>query len=195
MRRLIVQEFVTVDGYVAAADGALDFTPGPGGPTPADPQLERDQLRFLDDVDTMLLGRATYQMFADYWPTPKSAGEPIADRLNALARVVVSRTLDRAPWGAHGEATVVRDGAAAVAALKRGPGRGIVLWGSPTLVQALFGAGLVDECRLWVCPSVLGTGKALFAAAGGRRHMRLLDTTSYASGVVQLRYAPSGVPA
>ena len=108
-----------------------------------------------------------------------------------LARVVVSRTLDRAPWGAHGEAAVVRDGAEAVAALKRQPGRGIVLWGSPTLARALFGAGLVDECRLWVCPSVLGTGKALFAAAGGVRRMRLLGTTGYASGGMQLRYAPS----
>lgn len=194
MRRLIVQEFVTIDGYAAAPDGALDFVPGPDGPTPADPQLDRDQLRFLDDVDTMLLGRVTYGMFAEYWPTPKSAGELIADRLNALSRVVVSRTIDRAPWGALDEATVVRDGPEAVAALKRRPGRGIVLWGSPTLAQSLLGAGLVDECQLYVCPSALGAGKALFAPDGGLRTMRLLGTTSYPSGVTQLRYAPADAP-
>jgi len=68
MRKLIIQEFVTIDGFAAAPDGALDFMPS-GGRTPADPQIERDQLRFIkDEVDTMLLGRTTYQIFIDYWP-------------------------------------------------------------------------------------------------------------------------------
>ena len=93
MSKLTVQEFVTIDGFAAAPDGALDFMPA-GGRTPLDPQIERDQLRFIkEEVDTMLLGRTTYQIFIDYWPTATTDTAIIADDLNALSKVVVSRTL------------------------------------------------------------------------------------------------------
>ena len=191
MSLLIVQEFVTIDGFAAAPDGALDYMPG-GGDTPADPQIERDQLRFIsDEVDTMLLGRATYEMFNDYWPTARSEKDVIADELNALSRVVASRTLDKAPWGNRGdEATVVRDGVAAAAELRRQSGQGVVVWGSLTLAHSLRHAGVVDEYQLFVCPSVLGAGKPLFAAGDGLQGMRLLDSRRYDSGVMFLRFSP-----
>lgn len=197
MRKLIIQEFVTIDGFAAALDGALDFMPG-GGRTPVDLQIEHNQLRFIkDEVDTMLLGRTTYQLFVGFWPTATTDNEIIADELNALSKVVASHTLDRAPWGDQGdEATVVRDGVQAAAALKRQPGKGVVVWGSLTLAQSLLRAGLADECQLFVCPSVLGEGKPLFARDAGLQVMRLLDATRFASGVMLLRYAPEGaVPA
>jgi dihydrofolate reductase len=191
MRKLIVQEFVTIDGFAAAEDGALDFMPGGGG-TPVDPRIEQDQLRFIrSEVDTMLLGRSTYQMFADYWPTATTDRDIIADGLNALSRVVASRTLDHAPWGDRLDgATIVRAGVEAAATLKRLSGRGIVVWGSLALAQSLTRAGLVDEHQLYVCPSVLGGGKPLFAPGSGLRAMRFLESRRYDSGVILLRYGP-----
>ena len=155
MSKLTVQEFVTIDGFAAAPDGALDFMPS-GGRTPADPQIERDQLRFIkDEVDTMLLGRTTYQIFIDYWPTATTDNEIIADELNALSKVVASRTLDHAPWGDRGDkATIVRDGVEAAAALRRQSGKGMVVRGQPH-AGAVANAGwsgrrvsvvLVSEC-------------------------------------------------
>jgi dihydrofolate reductase len=188
---------VTIDGFAAAPDGALDFMPG-GGRTPADQQIELDQLRFIkDEVDTMLLGRTTYQIFIDYWPTATTDNAIIADELNALSKIVASSTLDHAPWGDRGdEATIVRDGVEAAAALRRQSGKGVVVWGSLTLAQLLMQAGLVDECQLYLCPNVLGTGKPLFAPDTGLQAMRLLEFKRYDSGVIHLRYAPEGaVPA
>ena len=193
MSKLIVQEFVTIDGFAAAPNGALDFMPS-GERTPKDPQIERDQLRFIkDEVDTMLLGRTTYEMFRDYWPTVTTDKDVIADDLNALAKIVASRSLDRAPWGDRGdEATVVSDGVDEAGKLKQQSGKGVVVWGSLTLAQSLMEARLVDECQLYLCPSVLGAGKPLFAADAGLQAMRLLDTKHYDSGVVLVRYAPEG---
>ena len=192
MSKLIVQEFVTIDGFAAAPDGALDFMPS-GDKTPIDPQIERDQLRFIqDEVDTMLLGRTTYQTFVDYWPTAAAENEIITNDLNALSKVVASRTLDHAPWGDRDEATIVRDGVEAATELKRQSVKGVVVWGSLTLAQSLMQAGLVDECQLYLCPNVLGAGKPLFAPDAGLQAMRLLDTKRYDSGVILLRYAPQG---
>ena len=185
MGKLIVQEYVTIDGFAASPDGALDFMPS------TDLQIERDQLRFIkDEVGTMLLGSTTYHIFNDYWPSATTDKDIIADELNALSKVVASRTLDRAPWGDRGEeATLVRDGVEAAAALKRQSEKGVVVWGSLTLAQSLMQAGLVDECQLYLCPSVLGAGKPLFAPEAGLQTMRLLDTKRYDSGVILLRYA------
>jgi dihydrofolate reductase len=80
----------------------------------------------------------------------------------------------------------------AAAALKRQPGKGVVVWGSLTLAQSLLRAGLVDECQLCLCPRVLGAGKPLFARDAGLQAMRLLDATRYDSGVMLLRDAPEG---
>jgi hypothetical protein len=148
MSKLTVQEFVTIDGFAAAPDGALDFMPS-GGRTPADPQIERDQLRFIkDEVDTMLLGGTRYQIFIDYWPTATTDNEIIADELNALSKVLASRTLDHAPWGDRGdEATIVRDGVEAAAALRRQSGKGVV----------------VHRSRDGVGPEFVSTGVVQFA--------------------------------
>lgn len=194
MSKLIVQEFVTIDGFAAAADGALEFMPS-GERIPVDPQIEREQLRFIrEEVDTMLLGRATYQLFNSYWPTASTDKDIVADDLNALSKVVVSRTLSRAPWGERGdEASIARDAAEAAASLRRRSGKGAVVWGSLSLARTLASAGLVDECQLYLCPSVLGTGQPLFAPGPGLQAMRLLEARPYESGVVLLRYAPQGV--
>ncbi|MEV8378231.1 dihydrofolate reductase family protein [Kribbella sp. NPDC056861] len=179
MRRLIFQEFVTLDGYAAAADGSLDFF---GTVTDQDDQ---DNLALLESVDTMLLGAATYRIFVDYWPT---ATDPLAPGLNALRKVVVSSTLDAAPWGEWEPGEVVTDAVADVTALKAEDGKDIVLWGSISLFHTLLAAGLVDEVQLRVCPTVIGAGKPVFPQ--GEFAMDLIDAGPWATNGVLLRYRP-----
>jgi dihydrofolate reductase len=121
MRKLILQEWLSLDGFAEDADGALHFFPS----TEADQYSDRDQLRFLDDVDTILLGRRTYELFVGFWPTATVDQEVIADRLNELPKLVFSNTLAEAPWGTWPAARVVRvvrgDAVAEVARLKAQP--------------------------------------------------------------------------
>jgi len=188
MGKILVHEFMSLDGVVDAPLWTFEY-----GFTDEMGELLTS---VMEPCRGILLGRTTYQIFIDYWPTATTDTAIIADDLNALSKVVVSRTLGRAPWGDRGdEATIVRDGVEAAAALRRQSGKGVVVWGSLTLARSLLQAGLVDECQLYVCPSVLGAGKPLFAPDARLQAMRLLQATRYDSGVVLLRYAPEAGPA
>jgi dihydrofolate reductase len=156
MRKVIVHEYVSADGFVAAPDGDIDWLGSIGG------DVDDLMLRELDDIDTILLGARTYEEFVQFWPTPESTGEPIAERLNAMAKVVFSTRLGAAPWGEWPQARVDSGGRPpdSVAGLKREPGRSMVVWGSITLAQALIDARLVDEIWLGVAPVALGRGVA-----------------------------------
>jgi dihydrofolate reductase len=188
MRRVIVQEFVSVDGLASGPDDSVDFVPGA---TQGDQSFGDRQLSFIDSIDTMLLGRRTYEMFASYWPNVTEGDDkPFAEKLNNLRKVVFSRTLDRAPWGTFEGGHIVRENAAdEVAALRRFAGKDLVIWGSLSLAQSLTDAGLVDEYQLIVCPVVLGAGKRLFRETdeGG---FELVDTRSFDRGTVLLSYRP-----
>jgi dihydrofolate reductase len=132
----------------------------------------------------VLLGASTYRMFVEYWPTAEN--ELVADAVNGTPKTVFSSTLDAAPWGRHAPARVVRgDAAEHVRRLRGEPGGDILLWGSISLAQALFAAGLVDEVHLNVVPVAVGAGRRLFA--DGQR-LVLRETKAYASGIVSLRY-------
>ncbi|TDD28811.1 reductase [Kribbella turkmenica] len=182
MRRLIFQEYVTLDGYAADSDGGLDFSG-----TIAE-QADVDNLALLETVDTMLLGAETYRLFAAAWPTQGAADNPIAPKLNALRKVVVSRTLDNAPWGAHESALVVRDAVEDVRELKREQGKDIILWGSISLFHTLLIAGLVDEVQLRVCPVLIGAGKPVFPHSAETRVLELVEARPWANGGALLRY-------
>src|SRR5687767_9707925 len=104
MRRLILEEWLSLDGFAADRNDGLDFFP----PTETDQFSDRDQLHFLDSVDTILLGRRTYELFAGFWPTASAEREIIADRLNELPKLVFSNTLTEAPWGTWPPAQIVR---------------------------------------------------------------------------------------
>lgn len=180
MRRVIFQEYVTLDGYAAGPNDELDFFDAVAD------QADEDNLDFLEQVDTMLLGGRTYRLFADYWPTADN--EVIAPRLNRMRKVVVSRTLDAAPWGDWEPGEVVRDPIAATRELKAEDGKDVVVWGSISLFHTLFTAGLVDEVYLRVCPIVLGAGKATFPPASQSVQFELVEARPWATGGVVLRY-------
>ena len=188
MRRVILQEFVSANGLAAGPNDKVDFVPEA---TQGDRSLDDRQLAFMDSIDTMLLGRVTYEMFAGYWPNVTSGDDkPFADKLNALQKVVVSTSLRRAPWG-NGEwddaRIVKRDVPSAVAELKHGPGKDIVLWGSLTLAQSLMAHSLIDEYQLIVLPVVLAKGRPLFAEPRALG-LELVETRSFDRGGVLLAY-------
>ena len=188
MRKVVVQEFVTLNGLAAGPDGNLDFVPAS---TQGDEVFGRDQLAFIDTIDTIVLGSVTYRMLASYWPHVTAGAEKrFADKLNATPKVVFSRTLDRAPWGTWEAARIVSGVPAdEVANLKRQTGRDIAIWGSLSLVQSLIKAGLVDEYRLVVCPVVLEGGRPLFEESPSIM-MTLINVNPLDRGAVALRYVP-----
>lgn len=183
MGRLIVEQIVSVDGYAADADGGLGFIESARGGDPND----ADQLAFLDGVDAILFGANTYRMFADYWPAADPAVEVVAEPIDRLPKFVVSNTLADAPWG-DGAIEVLRgDGVASAAALKERFGA-IVVWGSLTLADALFEAGLVDELRLRTVPVLIGEGRSFTPGGLGERRLELDHVVTHPSGHVGASY-------
>lgn len=126
VRKVIVQEFVTLNGLAAEPNDSVDYIPAS---TRGDKSFGQEQLALLEEIDTILLGRVTYAMFAGFWPhVTNRDDEPFADKLNSIPKVVFSRTLDRAPWGTWNEARVVKDDAIEeVAELKRQPGKNMIV--------------------------------------------------------------------
>lgn len=186
-RRVIVQELVTVDGFVADDDGGLDFFDSVSDYS----EVDTDNIAILREVDTILLGRATYEMFVEYWPS--ADGELVASAVNSIPKIVFSSTLDKAPWGAWEPAQVLEgDAVDHVRRLREEPGGTLMVWGSITLARALLAAGLVDELQLRVVPITLGGGMSLLGAGVGRHDLALVEAKPYGSGITSLRYGFDG---
>jgi dihydrofolate reductase len=187
MRKLIVEEWLSLDGFAADKNGKTDFFPS----TEENKQSDKDQLKFLERIDTILLGRKTYQIFADFWPTPASDAEMLAPRLNELPKLIISNTLDEAPWGSSNNASIIKgDAISAVKKLKELNGKDIVVWGSLSLAQTLTKANLVDSFYLHICPAAVGDGKRFFPDSEAYRSFKLTDTRTYDTGVTFLNYVP-----
>src|SRR5829696_7866212 len=187
MRRLILEEWLSLDGYAVDGEGTLDFFPS----SESDRFSDRDQLAFLESVDTILLGRKTYELFVDFWPAATTDREIIADRLNTLPKLVFSNTLKEAPWGTWSPARVVGgDAVTEIQRLKAQDGKHMVLWGSLSLAQDLIAADLIDEYHLQVCPTLVGGGRPLFPERQSYARLERVNVRAYDSGVVALHYEP-----
>ncbi|MBX0298782.1 dihydrofolate reductase family protein [Cryobacterium sp. 1639] len=192
MGNLVVQQFVTADGFAADADNEFTAYELLEGGTA---ELDRSQADWLDSVDAMVLGARTYRMFVGYWPTPAAAGEIITAPLNALRRHVFSRTLQHAPWGEQEAATVESgDAVDAIRRIKAETDGLVVLWGSLSLSDTFFAAGEVDEVRLVILPVVIGAGRGAFPAAGDPRILDLQAARTFDRGLVELHYAVRPAP-
>jgi dihydrofolate reductase len=187
MARIVVSEFVSLDGVMEDPGGAEDFQHG-GWAFEFSRGEEGDRFKVDETMqsDALLLGRRTYEGFADAWPS--RTGE-FADRFNTMPKYVASSTLRDPEWGN----TTVLDGdpVEAVARLREAPGGDIVVHGSAQLAQTLLAHDLVDELRLMVFPVVLGTGKRLFGATSDRKPLRLVDSRIVGDGVAIMVYAPA----
>ena len=194
MRKLIVHEFVTLDGIMQAPGGPDEDRDGGfahGGWTR--PYWHDDIGAsfgvLMQDVDAFLLGRRTYVTHAEAFE-PMPAGDPFGDLMNSPAKYVVSRTLEQPIWR---NTTIIRDDVAgAVRALKASAGKSILTDGSSQLVHALIEDDLVDELILHVYPLALGRGKRVFPETGIDRRFSLARATPYPTGVVGLHYTRAG---
>ena len=195
MRKLIVSEFISLDGVIQAPGGQDEDRDGGfahGGWT--NPYWHDDIgkafLAILKDTDALLLGRRTYLTHAEAFE-PMPAGDPFGDLINAPAKYVVSRTLERPIWR---NTTILRgDPVEEVRALKAKPGKDILTDGSSQLVQKLLAHDLVDELHLLLYPLVLGGGKRIFPEKAQAR-FSLKAVTPYPTGVVGLDYTRQGQP-
>jgi dihydrofolate reductase len=186
MGRIVVTEFVSLDGVMEDPGGAEGFRHG-GWTFEVERGEEGDKLK-LDEVleaEAQLLGRVTYEGFAAAWPSiTDEAG--FADKMNGMPKYVVSSTLQEADWN---NSTVLRgDVVGEVAKLKEEVDGVMLVGGSAMLVQTLMENDLVDEIRLMVYPVVLGTGKRLFGDTSDKKPMRLADSRTVGDGIVALTY-------
>jgi dihydrofolate reductase len=184
MGRIVVTEFVSLDGVVEDPGGSEDFEYG-GWSFEFDRGEEGDKFKLDETLATeaLLLGRVTYEGFADAWPSRE--GE-FADKFNNMPKYVVSSTLDEPGWN---NSTVLEgDLAEEVSKLKRELDGNVVVHGSAQLAQALLEQGLVDELRLMVFPVVLGKGKRLFGETSDKRALRLASSKVVGDGVAILVY-------
>ena len=196
MGKLIVTEFMTLDG-VAQAPGGPDedrdsgFTHGGWQAPLLDQDSGNAMFEQASHMDALLLGRKTYEIFANYWPTAPDE-IPFTKLLNDVPKYVASRTLSE-PLDWKGSTLVAGDLTAGISGLKDRHEE-IHVIGSLDLVQSLLGSGLVDRLSLWVYPLLLGTGKQVFGGGTVPTAVRLTESVNYPSGTVHLTYDNAGEP-
>jgi dihydrofolate reductase len=188
MRRIIVSEFMTLDGVVESPGG--NETPHPHGGWQfkyLHPEGGKYKVDELAGVEALLLGRKTFENFAGHWP--KQTDKEFAEPINRYPKYVVSRSLEKVNWN---NSHILRDLEKDVAALKKTPGGDILVYGSATLVQGLLHHRLVDELRLMVFPLSIGGGLRIFDDKRELQKFKLKQSRVLDNGVVILEYLPIG---
>lgn len=183
MRKLVVSEWVTLDG-VFDANTMKDWF------TPYDSEDRRKHIKAgVMAADAFLMGKVTYKMLASYWSVlADDAEEGLAGKLNNTPKFVVSSKLKKADWN---NSTIIKDKVVKeITKLKQQPGKEIQIGGSATLVQSLMKADLIDEFRFLVHPVIMGRGKPFFKDGMRTKGLELVETKALALGVMSLTYKP-----
>jgi dihydrofolate reductase len=190
MRKIILTEWVSLDGFVSGPDNDMSFVG----------ESFNDQMGVYEDAivtqaDTLILGRLTYESFAGSWPyvpdkPDADEGEKIyARKVNAMRKVVFSKTLTSVDWN---NSQLFKDiDPAQINTLKQEPGKDMVIYGSASIVQQLTNLGLIDEYQILVHPVLLGGGKPLFKDINAKRKLKLVSAEPFTSGVVLMTYQPA----
>src|SRR5579859_153593 len=188
MRKVVVTEYVTLDGVFGDPGGAEGFEHGGWSFQFWNEEAAKFKFDELFASDALLLGRVTYEGFAKAWPTMKDEGG-FADRMNSIPKYVVSTTLKEPEW--NNSHLITGNIAEEVARLKQQEGKDILVAGSGELIHTLMQHDLIDEYRLMVHPVVLGSGKRLFSEGSDKTVLKLVDTKLFSSGIVVLYYQPA----
>jgi dihydrofolate reductase len=187
MRKLIVEEWISLDGYVSDKKDQLNFFAHSVRETYADV----DRVKFLESIDCILMGRTTYEQFVKVWPQRATDKEILADKMNRAKKIVFSNTLTQAPWGEWESAEIATGNAVTkIKQLKSLAGKNMVLWASISLAQALMKENIVDEYHLHLCPVLTGGGRKFFMEESTPSNLKLIDTRQYSAGTVYLNYQP-----
>ncbi|MBI5585183.1 MAG: dihydrofolate reductase family protein [Deltaproteobacteria bacterium] len=179
MRKIIVSNYVSLDGFFAGPNGEIDWFVW-------DEETEGYAIKLAASIDTILFGRVTYELMAGYWPTVATENPVITDYMNNTPKIVFSRSLNKADW--RNTRILKEIDPQEIRNLKGQAGKDLVIYGSGRLVATLAQAGLIDDYRIFVNPVVLGNGKHLFAGLQERLKLKLLSTKTFRCGVVLLHY-------
>jgi len=184
MRKLILQNMLTLDGFFEGPNREIDWHA-------VDAEFNEVSLALEDEVDTLLFGRITYELMAAYWPSLEAGRDDplVAAMMNRLQKVVFSHTLNRVDW--ENSRLVKSDPAAEVARLKALPGKHMAIFGSADLSSLLIQHGLIDEYRLFINPIILGTGHPAFKGLVERIPLQLISSHIFKNGLVLLTYRPA----
>lgn len=183
MRKVIMFNMVTLDGFIAGPHGEIDWHN-------VGEEFNQFAIDQLNGAGGLLFGRVTYDLMAGYWPTPDAiTSDPlVANLMNQLPKVVFSRKLDKAAW--QNTRLVKDDAVGEVAKLKQQPGNDLFVFGSANLAATLIQNDLIDEFRLMVNPVILGSGKPLFQNIRQPLKLKLLRTQPFRNSNVLLVYQP-----
>ncbi len=181
MKKLIVSNLVTLDGFIAGSGGELDWFR-------ADAEFLGYARELCQSIGAILFGRRTYEMMAAYWPTDEATkNDPIvAERMNNLPKVVVSKTLSQLEW--HNSRLVSDHIDENIRDLKAKAIGDIAIFGSGTLVSSLLQHGLIDELRLFIHPVILGRGQPEFSGMTGKVDLTFTSARPFNSGIIMLVY-------
>ena len=183
MRNVLFFMLVSLDGFFEGPNGDISWHQ-------VDEEFNDFAIEQLDSVDTLLFGRVTYQGMASYWPTPTAMkNDPIiTEKMNAIPKIVFSRTLDRAEW--NNTRLIKANIADEISKLKQRPGKDLIIFGSSNLAASFAEMGLIDEYRIMVSPVVIGEGTPLFKGIHQQLKLKLLKTRTFGNGNVLLYYRP-----
>ncbi|MES2807365.1 MAG: dihydrofolate reductase family protein [Bacteroidota bacterium] len=184
MRKLIVQEWLSADGFAADENGSTDFF----GPSEENEPADNEILAYMESIDTIILGANTYRMFLDFWPTEKSAKEIMADKINETTKLVFSNSLNKVEWGKWDNAELQKgDAIEIIKNLKTQNGKDLILWGSLSLFRSLLNAKLVDVLEIRTVPIILGKGLRFFGK-GEPIKMESKKVKKYGNGFTLTEY-------
>jgi dihydrofolate reductase len=183
MRKLIVFNLVTLDGYFAGQGGDISWHN-------VDAEFNEYAIEKANAGNTLLFGRVTYEFMASYWPTPEAIkNDPIvAERMNTLPKIVFSRTLDKVNW--NNTMLVKDDMLSEIRKMKQKSGKDMAVLGSGSIVSQLAQRGLIDEYQIMVNPVVLGKGKTMFEGIQNKLALKLTKSRIFGNGNVLLHYEP-----
>lgn len=183
MRKIIVQEMVSVDGFFCGPQGEIDWHT-------VDAEFNEMAIAFLDRIDTLLFGRVTYELMASYWPTEAALSDDpdVARRMNALKKIYFSREPEKLTWN---NTTQLHDiNVDDIQRIKAEPGKDIAIFGSGNVIGQLLPLHVIDEFRFIVSPTILGNGRTIFSALEQREHLTLVESQTFGNGNVLLTYTP-----
>jgi dihydrofolate reductase len=185
MRRLVVFNNVTLDGYFTGKNGDLSWAKGH-----TDAEFNAFVADNAKSGGMLLLGRITYELMTGYWPTPQAKeNDPVvAERMNNLPKIVFSRSLEKASWS--NTKLVKADMPAEIRKMKSEPGQDMTILGSGSIVSQLAQEGLIDEYQMVLNPVVLGEGKTMFDGIKEKLALKLTKTRTFGNGNVFLCYEP-----
>lgn len=186
MRKLVVFNHVTLDGYFVDINGDMSWAKA----NQQDPEWNAFVAENASGGGVLVFGRITYELMASFWPTPFAIENMpvVAERMNSMPKVVFSRTLDQVSWN---NTTLVKgDLPAEIRKLKQEPGEGMVIMGSGSIVSQLAQEGLIDEFQIVVNPVVLGKGRTMFDGIKEKLSLKLTKSRAFGNGNVLLGYEP-----